>query len=404
MAKEFRDFESLENGEIVTVVKNVRFKKGKGFSFRFNYIDDKGKRQSHEKFEFDSVEEALKEREKFIVEYKNKQLENNSKDKTMNEVFDFFIEKRKNVFDWNTIKRYKSVYENHIRKNFGNQKINEINAYDITDYINSLKKTNRQQYVKSILKIFKALSLFAEERGFLEVNKIKVISITYKKEPEQQRVYSNEELQRMDDLFKDMTLYPSFVLGRYLGLRVGEVFGLMWSDIDWEKKTVSINKQMAKKDDEVPSKWVLKGVKTGSGYRTIDVPNNLLCMLKELKNKQESTNYRCKPDSIKLFDEDNNYIKTIKNPDFINLRKDGKNYNTDSVKILSRKADEIGLDYKSHNLRHTHASLLAAKGVDSTVLKNRMGHKKIETTLRYYIHETEDAKARFKNELDNILN
>ncbi len=170
--------------------------------------------------------------------------------------------------------------------------------------------------------------MFAEERDLLKDNKIKVIRLNYKEEVKKQKVYSNEELEKMDELFKAMTLYQSFMLGRYLGLRVGEVFGLTWDDIDFENRTVSINKQMAIKDKAGEEKeWVLKDVKTSSGRRVIDMTSILLDYLKELKRKQESTKYKYKTDNYKFYDEDNNYVKTLKSPNFVNLRADGKSYN-----------------------------------------------------------------------------
>ncbi len=99
---------------------------------------------------FGSVDEALAEREKFIVEFEKDRDSKKSKDKTLNEVFELFVEKRDNTFGWATIRKYKSVYVNHIRENFGYQKMNEVNAFDITDYLNSLKSSHSRDYIKSI--------------------------------------------------------------------------------------------------------------------------------------------------------------------------------------------------------------------------------------------------------------
>lgn len=93
-------------------------------------------------------------------------------------------------------------------------------------------------------------------------------------------------------------------------------------------------------------------------------------------------------------DNGRNKSKTIENnPDLINLKENGEYLSTDSEKVLGRIArGELGIQFKYHNLRHTHASWLAEHNVPAIVAKKRLGHSKEETTMRYYQHITEGMR------------
>ena len=86
---------------------------------------------------------------------------------------------------------------------------------------------------------------------------------------------------------------------------------------------------------------------------------------------------------------------------FINIKPNSEILTSDSVKILGRIAkDEMNTNFRFHNLRHTHASMLAEKNVPMVVVKDRLGHTKEETTLSYYTHTTEGMKLNLLNTLN----
>lgn len=89
--------------------------------------------------------------------------------------------------------------------------------------------------------------------------------------------YSVEEIQRMRERIKGSSLYLAFEIGYYCGLRISECFGLMWPDINFKNKKMTIRRQMLKSGVH----RVLVPCKTTTAKRVIDIPDALLVLLKE---------------------------------------------------------------------------------------------------------------------------
>ena len=79
-------------------------------------------------------------------------------------------------------------------------------------------------------------------------------------------------------------------------------------------------------------------------------------------------------------------------------------YVTSSDKTLARICKkEAGFNFKFHYLRHTHATILAAKGVNPRYVMERLGHSKIDTTLKYYTHVTDEMHEQVATIMDTIM-
>lgn len=77
---------------------------------------------------------------------------------------------------------------------------------------------------------------------------------------------------------------------------------------------------------------------------------------------------------------------------------------TDSQKVLSRiSKDELGIEFKFHNLRYTHSTMLAEKGVNPKYAQERLGHDKLELTLRYYTHVTDTMHNQVAEIIDELF-
>lgn len=151
--------------------------------------------------------------------------------------------------------------------------------------------------------------------------------------------------------------------------------------------------------------WTLRNTKTKSSIREIELQDSIYNYLKELKVTQEQqkaelgTAYR---ETRVAIDKGRNKPKDIAtNLDFINVKPNGELLTPDSEKVLGRIARaEMVCNFKFHNLRHTHASFLAEKGLPVVVVKARLGHAKVETSLRYYQHVTDGMRENLLNTLN----
>lgn len=152
--------------------------------------------------------------------------------------------------------------------------------------------------------------------------------------------------------------------GLLTGMRVAEVSALTWSDIDWNKKTIRVNKSW---DYVYGQKF--KRTKTVSSIRTISVTDKLLDHLKQLHSLQMAAQ--------------------LDNPDhlvFMNQR--GRIPSPGSCDSLLKKYHkELGIKRISfHGLRHTHASYLLYSGVKMEYISKRLGHKNTAITRNIYAH------------------
>lgn len=157
----------------------------------------------------------------------------------------------------------------------------------------------------------------------------------------------------------------------YTGIRVGELLALTANDFSGNKMTIS------KSFTRVNGQNIISTPKTNSSNRIITVPNFIIEMLNE-------------------------YIDTLygyasKNRLFENT---GKSQICRQIKLISK---HTGLPrIRTHDLRHSHASLLIKEGVQPKVIQNRLGHKDIQTTLNTYSHLWEGADDEVSDLLSNL--
>ncbi len=373
---------------------------------------------------FATKTEAKEARISFLAEHKVKKSKNPDADTNikLKDVYKHYmefgaIEKRPT-----TLRKQQSIWENHIGPTFGNRPMVTIGVGELKNYLiqlyykgspyNKFEKGYEYSYVEGFLKLFYLLWGYARRMFWISRDTYRTMCEDKKMRLEMPKkmdedvydnrieTYTRDEIQRMAERLKDTNLYTAFLLGYYLGVRISECFGLMWHDIDWEAHTISIERQLLM---ESPHR-VISQCKTAAAKRTIDIPDKLYEHLKELRVQQEEDrkfygrSYKAN-ETVKVrlkANQDDN----LKGGDFINRQKNGQLLTSDSMKSWAVKIEkELGIHFKYHNLRHTHASLLAACNTPIPKLKHRLGHTKIETTTKYYIGENEIASDKMKEAL-----
>lgn len=145
-------------------------------------------------------------------------------------------------------------------------------------------------------------------------------------------------------------------------------------------------------------------LKTTNSKRIIDIPqilreelakrHRLYCMTKDdvnMKNTEKVVDRRKSKESILI------------GGDFVNRRKNGALITQNSIKKVVKLIKAAGVDrFHFHGLRSTHASQLAAANVPPSEVMRHLGHKKFDTTLRYYINSTTDARQQLQRAINNI--
>ena len=381
-------------------------KRGEKYSFRINIKDpvtDKWK--NIERGGFTTITEARQARAKLLAEYAESPSKVVIEDKkvTLTQVYNEFIEKYAN-FDRekSTIRRYDCLFRNHLQPQWGDAKIAKITANSISEYLFSMTTTHSYAYIMSIHKFIKVLWGFAFEKQYMRENIFpKIITPKPDSSEGQIKIYTEEQLNEFEKRFESTHSITAFKIGRATGVRCGECYGLLWSDVDWENHTLSISRQMVWEDNM----WTLRNTKTKSAIRTIDLQDSIYYYLKDLRQTQLKQKEQLGP-AYKInrvaVDMGRDKPKVIRDDlELINVKSNGELLTPDSEKFLGRiSRKELSVPFKYHNLRHTHASWLAEHNVPAIVTKKRLGHSKEETTLRYYQHITQGMRDDLLSKLN----
>ena len=187
-----------------------------------------------------------------------------------------------------------------------------------------------------------------------------------------------------------------FTIAIFGGLRRGEMCALTWNDIDFEHKTVSITKAIAKTKAE----QIVKSPKTAAGIREIVLPSECFVLLKKWKNEQRTLCLKMGSawlghrDTKKTddhpgdsFDENAIFIQ-IDNGRPVDLSTPGHKFG-EIIDLYNstcqRERDKLP-KIRLHDLRHTSATLLLSKNTDIETVARRLGHSKASVTLDIYGH------------------
>ena len=214
------------------------------------------------------------------------------------------------------------------------------------------------------------------------------LRVDLKKAPKSKaEYYDDEQITVMLNALRDEPLmYVAMVyLTLHIGLRKGELTGLDWDDIGFDKSTVSINKQ---RHYVIGYGNIVSTPKTEAGARVVTASQTVLSILKEYKKQQNENR-------LKLG-------TAWKNDPYVFLHEDGSAISPQlPYKWFVRFLERHNLPKITfHQLRHTNASLLISAGEDVVTLSGRLGHADKNVTLNTYSHVIKSKEAQAANKMD----
>ncbi len=329
-----------------------------------------------------------------------------------------------------TIAKQNSMWKNHISKKFGDKELKNITLADLQNYLhdlydkgdeyNEFKCGYEYAYVEGFLRFFYLLFGYAYRLDKIEYERYikmfvdkktrltmpKMTQADFEDDESPVETYNDYQIYQMEELLKgedekgeNGNLLTAFYLGLYCGLRISEVFAVRWRSIDWSKSTITINRQMHYEGGMLK----LCSVKTLTSIRTVYMPKvmqNHLYDLYNKQNEQKKTLGRAYRNTERVFDTVRG--EEILEGDFVNRKSNGEILTVNSMKYWSKKIKtELGIEFKFHKLRHTFASNCATNNMNLQMLKSIMGHKKYQTTEKYYINSD---NAELVKRTMNLLN
>ena len=195
-------------------------------------------------------------------------------------------------------------------------------------------------------------------------------------------IWSYKEFTKFIDCIDNQMYYVLFNLLYFTGMRKGELLSLKWIDIDFNNKTLSINKTISK--ELVNDSHIITTPKTKSSVRKIALDNNLIKLLYNYYLDQK--NY------YNDFDN-NNFIFGYYSPISFNTLMRRKNYYCDKANVKR---------IKIHEFRHSHACLLFDKQVPIDEISSRLGHAHISMTTDIYLKYLPKQEKRTLEALNSL--
>ena len=200
-------------------------------------------------------------------------------------------------------------------------------------------------------------------------------------------------------------------------MRTGEVFALTWDDMDLDNRIIKINKTVYAKDKEEKGRWYLGTTKTIGSQREIYICDTLYKILLDYKNTQDNYKKQCGKNYKKYILEEvkNKYGKLVEykivesnsrrnRVDMLFTRKDGAYSGTDIVKYPFKIIHhELGIKCRFYDLRGSFATISLRNGCEIKDIAEVLGHKRIETTEKYYISSTKEDKKRVSRSFENTI-
>ncbi len=297
-----------------------------------------------------------------------------------------YMEDNRDDLSPNTLRNY-SQATRHIKAFFDNTKLTDLRIADVQAFVNAMyAKFDSPATAAMQVAFLKALLNDCYRMKEVEEKFFDFIKKSKKKSTFKASSYSVKEAQQILDNIEGLIIEIPVMLMMLCGLRYGEMAGLRWQDIDFEKNELTVNQIYQRTGKEK----YFKVPKTPGSIRTIAIPKILMEKLKKEKTKQKK---------LKIFKGlENEYdlvcLNTLYNPWSEGAIREA------FVNFLCRNNIRI---LRLHDLRHTQASLLLAANVNMKAISKRLGHTDIKITMNTYAHLLEDVDKQSVYQLEDLL-
>ncbi|ANK66883.1 integrase [Loigolactobacillus backii] len=278
---------------------------------------------------------------------------------------------------------YKQVY-NVLLKYFDNKPIELITRRDYQLFLKKYGKRHAKSTVSKNNSLIHACIKDAIYDSVINKDFVGNTSIVFDPKRTQQIDYLNmNELAKLTNHLENSLNYHftakyMILLAVYTGMRLGEIQGLKWNDINTKFKTVSVKRAWNETTHE------FKTTKNKSSVRIIRVNQNIIDILTSLyKNKHAAIS-----DQVFI-----NQYNTVPTSSAVNK----------TLKNCLREINVNRQGFHFHSLRHTHVAYLLAKQVDLYAISKRLGHSDIGTTTRVYSYLIDEYKVKTDNEIEGVL-
>lgn len=272
---------------------------------------------------------------------------------------------------------YVNQMNRHILPALGDLKLCSVTPGVVHDFVSRMQSSELAgSTVKGVFRLLSAAMRYAFEEGLIQKNPCRKIKVQ-RTEKVEQRVLTREEQHLLKKGATGPDDLPA-LLSLYSGMRLGEVCSLKWSDIDWEKQTVTVRRTVQRvarnvqgSQDGAKTQLLIGTPKSARSHRVIPVPAFVLDHLRRLMLMKGGvfvfgTDAPAEPRTVQ--------------------------------RHFSRLMDRLGIQsVHFHTLRHSFATRLLELGADVKTVSVLMGHSSAKTTLDCYAHSLIEQQRTVMN-------
>lgn len=282
-----------------------------------------------------------------------------------------------------TYSAYILLIENHINPYFADKE--QITEEDVQQFVlMELNKGLSQKSIKDIIIVLKMILKFAVKQKLLAYNEIEIKFPTVGEKTELEVLNKNDHKKIINYLHDNFTFKN---LGIYIclstGMRIGEICGLLWSDIDIENGIIKVRRTVQRiyviEEGKRHTEILIDTPKTKNSIRDIPMTNELYKIIKPLKKIVNDNFYvitnEVKPTEPRTYR--NYYERLIKKLEIPKL--------------------------KFHGLRHSFATRCIESKCDYKTVSVILGHSNISTTLNLYVHPNIEQKKKCIDQMNRAL-
>lgn len=304
----------------------------------------------------------------------------------------------------NTRRNRRERYDKNIKNHIGNLSLKDVKPMHCTQILNDMEEkpydcfgnhyagsTIRQTYIVLGIMFKEAISNDLIAKHPLDDVKFKKTV----KSVDDIHFLTVEEQKKFLAVAADSNNGRQYQLLLETGLRTGELIGLTFDDIDFENRTLSVNRSLEFRYKS--GKWQAGPPKTKTSYRTIHLTQTAFEILSQLQEERPYRKEAPELDQILPYeDKRTDKIKYLNMRDlvFINFRTGMPAKNSSYDTHLYKLCDKAGIDhFCMHALRHTFATRCIEYGIRPKVLQQILGHASLKVTMDTYVHNTDDSMA-----------
>lgn len=306
--------------------------------------------------------------------------------KTVHEVADEYLQVQVGILKERTLSNRHYAFDT-FGKTFGKRAFDTLTRRELTAWADriarerELKASSRNALSRHI----NALLTYAYENGYI-LDKEARIQIRREQTEREKVLWTVEHIQQFEAAYKDLPVAKLYIIVAHTGLRSNEVRSLGWEHIDFKNGLIRVERQARESMKAGRKTWTT--LKSGHS-RVIPMSGHLQKLLERWRFEQRTWLHENGADNLQ---------------DLVVTRADGRFiYDCHIVVPFKEMARQANLPVITlHTLRHTYATLLIQQGLPLTGIQNLLGHRSLATTVKHYLHVTDETRDRARHLLNDM--